>query len=92
MTRIRHILRYWKLGVHLVLRTRRFGVNNEWWSSFDSIFGWGLCRKLWSVILVGPIIDNVRLVEFRARQCHFMSDEEYEVIFGRKKTDPPLTY
>jgi len=33
-----YVARHWKLIVHLLLGTRRFGVNNQRWSSFDSLF------------------------------------------------------
>lgn len=47
---------------------------------------------IWDIIRIWPILRNIRLMEFRARELHFMGDEEYELAFGRKKTDPPLTY
>jgi hypothetical protein len=33
------LLQNWKVIFHLLFRTYRFGVNNKWWSDFDSIFG-----------------------------------------------------
>ena len=30
------VCKNWKLIVHLLLNTKRFGVNNQWKSSFDS--------------------------------------------------------
>ena len=41
--------KHWKLAVHLILRTKRFGMNNEWWGPYPGsmIFG----DPLWKVIL-----------------------------------------
>jgi len=65
----------WKLVVHLLLRTKRFGVNNQWWSSFgDSIFGWPTRRIIISIIKVRPIIENYKMIKFRAAGCHFLSE------------------
>jgi len=82
--RMEYIRKNWKLGIHLLLRTKRFGVNNERWSSFDSIFGLSFWKKLKSV-LIYPLIDNYKQMKFRAGVCHFLSDESYELLFGRKK-------
>lgn len=85
-------LRNWKIGVHLALRTKRFGVNNRWWHPADSCMGVSTPQIIWDVIRIYPIFRNIQLMEFRARELHFMGDEEYELAFGRKKTDQPLTY
>jgi len=60
-------LENWKLGVHLILKTKRFGVNNEWWCKFDSMFGVSFCKRMWMLIRIYPIIDNYKQMKFRAR-------------------------
>lgn len=76
----------WKLGVHLLFHTKRFGVNNEWWSSFDSwVFGKPTSQIIWDIIKIYPIIKNYRGMKFRAGVLHFMTDEQYELAFGKTK-------
>lgn len=49
-----NLLRNWKLIIHLLLGTKRFGVNNRWREGFDSIFtrsmfgfGYGIIIRPW---------------------------------------------
>ncbi|KKN07043.1 hypothetical protein LCGC14_1071220 [marine sediment metagenome] len=83
--RIKFFLKNWKLGIHLLFRTKRFGVNNRRWSNFDSIFGWSHIKKVKSILIIMPIICNYKCMKFRAGACHFMTDESYEKCFGEKK-------
>lgn len=80
LRKIKYFVRHWKLGIHLLLRTKRFGVNNEWWSHFDSPFGHSFGKILWNVISIRGLMDNYRCMKFRAVACHFMSDEEKEIM------------
>jgi hypothetical protein len=73
---MKFIFQYWKLGVHFIFRTKRFGVNNEWWVNWDSMFGWSWYKRLWMMIRVLPIIENYKLMWFRSVACHFMDDEQ----------------
>ena len=77
------ILDNWKLGIHILFRTKRFGVNNEWWSQHDSIFGWPLWKIIVSIFLIKPIISNYKLMKIRAK-CGFMTSEEYMKFFNEK--------
>jgi hypothetical protein len=50
-----NLIRNWKLIIHLLLGTKRFGVNNRWAEGFDSIFtrpmfgfGYGILMKPWA--------------------------------------------
>jgi len=76
---VRFTLKYcidnWKQGIHLLFRTKRFGVNNGWWSEFNSLFGWSIPRIIISIILVYPIIENYQQVKFRAAGCHIVSED-----------------
>jgi len=64
------------MGVHLIFRTKRFGVNNKWSNDFDSIWGWSWKKRLISIIKITPIIDNYKSMRTRATFLHFMSDDE----------------
>ena len=74
--RLKYISKHWKLGIHLVCRTNRFGVNNEWWSQFDSLFG----AETWRGHL--SVRHNWKLMKHRAKVCYFVGAEEYELLFG----------
>ena len=85
MTKIQYVKQNWKLGIHLIFRTKRFGVNNRWWNDFDSMFGLSLYEIIFSVLKIRPLIDNYKLMKFRAENCHFLSDGSFELLFGHKK-------
>jgi hypothetical protein len=74
----------WKLGAHLIFRTKRFGVNNEWWSSFDSIFGWPWWKQVWALLTIKPLFDNYQAMKFRAVACKFVSEETAGILFGKR--------
>jgi len=59
-------------------------VNNEKWSDFDSIFGWSNWKKLISIVLIYPIVDNCKGAKFRAK-CHFVGDDTYKTLYGDNK-------
>jgi len=85
LKRILFLKKNWKLGVHLILHTKRFGVNNAWWSRWDSIWGIPTKQILLDIIVVYPLLDNYRFMKFRAGCLHFMTDEQYELAFGGPK-------
>ena len=72
----RFMVKNWKLGVHLALHTRRFGVNNGWWSSFPSIIGRPFLRIILDIVTVRPVILNIKAAIIRAYACGFMAPEE----------------
>lgn len=82
----------WKLGFHLMFRTKRFGANNKWWEEFDSIFGQSMVRKIMNVILIRPLINNYKCMVFRANACHMMTDDQYRLAFGKSKNDHKCKY
>lgn len=57
--RFKYLKDNWKLIIHLLFRTYRFGVDNKWWNEFDSIFGLPY-RKRWNVI------ERYKEMRFRA--------------------------
>ena len=81
MERLKYVLSNWKIVIHLVFRTKRFGVNNEWRSDFDSLFGYSWKKILWMVITVRPFIINYQAMKFRVIACHFLGDE-IKRLFG----------
>jgi len=76
--RLKYMFKHWKIGVHFIFRTKRFGVNNKWWSKFDSIFGASFWQRL-------RIINNWKMMKFRAGKLHFLGDESYRLLFERNK-------
>ena len=85
MKRLRYLLEHWKIGLHLVLKTRRFGVNNRWWSRFDSAMGISVGQMLWNIIRIHPLVDNYKLMKIRAIQLGFLSREECVFLWGEKE-------
>jgi hypothetical protein len=81
--KIKFIKENWKLGLHILLRTKRFGVNNQWWSEYDSIFGHPLSKIIYSIILIYPLYRNYKMMKIRAR-CGFMTGEEYKIFWKDK--------
>ena len=55
--------------IHLLLHTRRFGVNNQWFSDFDSVFSTGNRG-------FRHIRKNYIAAKFRATACGFLTREE----------------
>ncbi|MFX0136531.1 MAG: hypothetical protein ACFFDN_23025 [Candidatus Hodarchaeota archaeon] len=62
-----YIFKNWKLIIHLLFRTYRFGVNNERWSPFPSIFRLPWSQR-WHLIL------RYKEMRFRACECFFISE------------------
>ncbi len=63
------ILKNWRLIVHLLLHTEKFGVNNQMSVSFNSILSThnkGLSH----------IRENYKAAKFRAIACGFLTREE----------------
>jgi hypothetical protein len=75
MSRLRYLADNWKLIVHLLLRTYRFGVNNHWWCSYRSIFGLPWHRRF-------RLIQSYRMARFRAVACHFVGPETQRLLFS----------
>ena len=68
----------WKLGIHLTLHTKYFGVNNRWWSNLGkpSLLGWPTRRIILGILTAWPILVNVRNALIRAYGCGAMAPEE----------------
>lgn len=83
MNRIEYIRDNWKQILHLFFRTKRFGVNNNWWSDIKSVFGLPVWKQIVSVVLILPLIYNYYRIKSRIEFCHFIPDEEKK-LFGFK--------
>lgn len=84
--RVKYFRDHWKLGVHLVFRTKRFGVNNKWWSTYDAMFGWSHWKKFYSLILIRPFTENIKFMKLRAgTMAHFLIDEDYKLVYNEEK-------
>lgn len=81
--RLEYLCQNWKLIVHLLFSTYRFGVNNEWWSTYDSMFG----RPLLERIMLFTICDNYLMMRFRAEACHSVGDKKSAMLFGKGTID-----
>ena len=80
--RIKYLKDNWKLIIHLLFSTKRFGVNNNWWSEFDSIFG-----APWYKITPKKIIQNYRGMRFRVLACYFVGTPTAKILFPKKFKD-----
>ena len=67
------ILKNWKQIIHLLLHTRRFGVNNCWMSDFDSILSQDYRGLRY-------VVQNYKAAKLRATVCGFLTREECESL------------
>ena len=61
-----YVLSHWRFILHLIFKTRYFGVNNQWWSAHPSAVSWTWRQRLVAIITVNPIIQNIQSMRFRA--------------------------
>ena len=59
----------WKLITHLLFNTYYFGVNNQWWSQWPSLFGKPIMKRF----NMYQIRNNYEEMRFRACHCYFIS-------------------
>ncbi len=55
-----YFIENWKMVIHLLFKTKRFGVNNQLWSEKDSLFG-----VSW-LIGLSQAIKNYKMMKVRA--------------------------
>lgn len=65
-TRFKYAIKYWKLAIHLVFKTKHFGVNNLWWAQQPSAIGWHWYKILFGIITVLPIWRNYQSLKVRS--------------------------
>ncbi len=78
--RIKFLRENWKLCIHLLLKTRRFGMNNKRWSSFPSCFGDSLWKIAINMIRMYPIARNYKLVKIRATKLGALHPDTVEKL------------
>ncbi len=64
---VQYAIKYWRLVIHLVFKTKHFGVNNLWWSKQPSSIGWHWYQQLWGLLTVMPIVRNIQSLKVRSR-------------------------
>ncbi len=89
-TRILFMRQYWKLAIHLICKTKHFGVNNQWWSSHPSPIGWNCAQRAWGVLTIMPIWRNYQSMKVRSCLGWLPSDDcealgFSQEIFDKKK-------
>jgi hypothetical protein len=57
---------YWKLAIHLIFKTQRFGVNNAWWSAHPSSIGWTVSQRILGIVTIMPIVRNYQSMVVRS--------------------------
>ena len=86
MHRLAFLLAHWKLGAHLALRTRHFGVNNRWWSPWPSPWGRPAWRIALGVLLLIPLLGNLWAMRVRMSHSHgWAPAADYEKVFGPRR-------
>lgn len=78
--RTRYMLDNWKIFIHLLFRTKRFGVNNHWWNYFDSGFGLPWYKIIIRILLIYPLFETYTEIKFRAIACSFLSEKTNKLI------------
>jgi len=58
--------KYWRLAIHLIFKTKHFGVNNLWWSNQPSSIGWHWYQIVFGVLTVMPILRNYQSLKVRS--------------------------
>ncbi len=82
-TSLRFALAHWRLGVHLVLRTRHFGVNNRWWEGrFASVLGKPLWLVVLRVLLIYPLLRDMHFVRVRMTAMGMVHPDQCR-MFGK---------
>ena len=89
MTIERFIFRitHWRLLVHYLFRTKRFGYNNEWWAKEDFFLGWGLKKQIFSTLKICPLFGNYWHAKWRACKVNAMTDKDFELAYGQTKAE-----
>ena len=76
------LIKNWKLIVHLLLGTKRFGVNNQRTSSFDSFF---VSQRTLNPRKIKLNYQNVKL---KATACGFLTREECSNLGWKSSVNP----
>jgi hypothetical protein len=66
MNKIHYITKNWKLILHILIKTKHFGVNNHWWQKHPSCIGIAWYKQVINLILIYPIVQNYYAMRMRA--------------------------
>ena len=80
MSKLTYGMRHWRVFIHLLLRTKRFGVNNQWWSYFDSMFGLPDQEIAKRILYIRPLLHEYKLIRARAVSLGFISDNSLKEL------------
>ena len=84
MGKLSFVLSNWKLVIHHLFKTRHFGVDNQLYSPFPSIWGLSFFPFLLQFILIYPIIINYRAMKVRVGpSVAFIAKSQYSRIFSK---------
>lgn len=83
MPKIKYIFKHWKLGYHILVRTKRFGVNNRRWENFDALYGMPIWKQLVQIITIFPLIRNYKRMKVRAIYLGFLHPDTVRLLWGK---------
>jgi hypothetical protein len=83
-SKLKYLLQNWKQGIHLIFRTKRFGVNNKWWSQFDSVMGVGIYQIFFDCVRIWPLFRNYQFIKFRAINLGFLTAEQCCILWKKE--------
>lgn len=66
MSKTTYFLQHWKLIIHILMKTKHFGVNNHWWSRYPSYLGIAWYQQLINLLLIFPIVQSYKAMRMRA--------------------------
>ncbi len=61
-----YALKNWRFIIHILFKTRHFGVNNQWWSADASALSWSYANRFIGIVCIIPIIRNYQAAKYRA--------------------------
>ena len=64
--KVAFVFTQWKFIIHLLFKTRFFGVNNQWRSTEPSMLSWTVRQRLVNSLLIIPIVRNYQAMRFRS--------------------------
>lgn len=76
--KIKWMYQHWKQGVHIILGTRHFGVNNEWWPRVDMALSWH--KIIWNIITIKPLIFRYHMMKIRATELGFLHPDTCKML------------
>ncbi len=84
-SRYRYLQAHWKLAVHIIFRTRHFGVNNKLYSKRAVPYGQNLARIILNTLLGFPLWRAFKLMRWRmGPTVGFIPYNEYLLVFHKK--------